>query len=52
MDDKFWYLKNCDLFDRLEPDDLSKLESRAKSRKFKRGSLGYLQTDRGDSVLP
>lgn len=51
MDDKFWYLKNCDLFERLTPEEVAKLESRSKTRSFKRGSLIYLPTDRGDSVL-
>lgn len=51
MDDKFWYLKNCDLFERLAPDEIAALESRSRSRKFPRGSLIYLPTDRSESVL-
>lgn len=51
MDSKFWYLKNCDLFERLRPEQIARLESRCQSRKFARGSLLYLPSDRGDSVL-
>ena len=51
MDDKFWYLKNCDLFERLTPEQVQRLESRSRSRKFERRSLIYLPTDHGDSVF-
>jgi len=51
MDDKFWYLKNCDLFERLTPDQAEHLESRSKARKFRRGDLIYLPSDSSDSVL-
>lgn len=51
MDDKFWYLKSCDLFAQLTPEQVERLESRARLRKFARGSLIYLPTDRGDSVF-
>lgn len=51
MDDKFWYLKNCDLFERLNADQIARVESRSKSRKFSRGSLIYLPSDSSTSVL-
>lgn len=51
MDEKFWYLKNCDLFERLTPEQIQHLESRAKSRDFKRGQVIYLPSDQADSVL-
>ena len=51
MDDKFWHLKNCDLFERLTPEQTERLETRAKVREFKRGSLIYLPSDLSDSVL-
>ncbi len=51
MDEKFWYLKNCSLFECLSDDHVRRLESRAKSRAFKRGSLVYVPTDQGDCVL-
>jgi CRP/FNR family cyclic AMP-dependent transcriptional regulator len=51
MDEKFWYLKNCDLFERLTPEQLSRLESRSRSKTFQRSSLLYLPTDRSESIL-
>ena len=51
MDEKFWYLKNCDLFERLTPEQLSRLESRSRSKTFERNSLLYLPTDRSDAIL-
>lgn len=51
MEDRFWYLKNCDLFERLTPEQISRLESRSKSKKFARGSMLYLPADRSESVL-
>lgn len=51
MNDKFWYLKSCELFERLTPSQCERLESRARSRKFDRNSLIYVPTDAGESVL-
>jgi CRP/FNR family transcriptional regulator, cyclic AMP receptor protein len=51
MSDKFWYLKQSDLFGQLSPDEVSRVESRSRVRTFKRASLIYLPTDRSDSVL-
>jgi CRP-like cAMP-binding protein len=51
MDDKFWYLKHCDLFERLTPAQISRVESRSKTRTFERGSLVYLPSDENDSLL-
>jgi len=51
MDDKFWYLKSCDLFERLDKEQVSRLESRSTSRIFQRNSLVYVPTDENDSVL-
>jgi CRP-like cAMP-binding protein len=51
MDDKFWYLKNCDLFERLTADQIAKVESRSRFRAFDRGSLVYLPGDASESVL-
>lgn len=51
MEEKFWYLKNCDLFERLTPEQIQRLESRSKSRDFKRGQVIYLPSDQADSVL-
>ncbi|GAB4135351.1 MAG: Crp/Fnr family transcriptional regulator [Planctomycetaceae bacterium] len=51
MNDKFWYLKHCDLFNQLSSDELSRLESRARFKSFKKGDLVYLPTDRNDSII-
>lgn len=51
MADKLWYLKNCNLFERLPPDHLGRLESRSKYRQFPRKSLIYLPSEQSDSVL-
>lgn len=51
MDDKFWYLKNCSLFERLTPQQIQQLESKSKARQFKKGELVYVPSDQGESVL-
>ena len=38
MDEKFWYLKNCSLFECLSDEHVRRLEGRAKARTFKRGA--------------
>jgi len=51
MKDKFWYLKNCDLFERLTATQVERLEARCKAKAFQRGALVYLPADEEDSVL-
>src|SRR5688572_11730611 len=51
MDDKFWHLKHCDLFERLPPERIAALESHARSRTFERGGLIYLPSDQSEAVL-
>lgn len=51
MDGRFWYLKNCPLFERLGPDEIARVESRSRSRDFPARSQIYLPQDSGDSVL-
>ena len=51
MDDKFWYLKNCNLFALLTSEQIERLESRSRSRKFERNGLIYLPSDHSESVL-
>ena len=51
MDEKFWYLKNCSLFECLSDEHVRRLEARAKARNFKRGALVYVPSDQGDCVL-
>jgi CRP-like cAMP-binding protein len=51
MDGKLWYLKRCDLFERLTPAQAERLERHALMRTFKRRSLIYLPDEPGQSVL-
>lgn len=51
MDDRFWYLKNSDLFNRLSPEQILQLESRCRIRSFERRNLVYLPADASNAVL-
>ena len=49
--ERVWHLKNCELFERLSPDEIGRLESRSKMRNFARKALIYLPADEARSVL-
>ena len=51
MTDKFWYLKSCDLFERLTREQVGRLESHSKVGTFGRNSLVYMPSDQSDSVM-
>ncbi|MCA9231521.1 MAG: Crp/Fnr family transcriptional regulator [Planctomycetales bacterium] len=51
MSERLWYLKRCDLFQRLSPAQLGALESSCRMRQFARGTPIYLPADSADSVL-
>lgn len=51
MRDSFWYLKNCDLFARLAPNDIAHLESQSRMRQLKRGEPVYLPHQEADGVI-
>ena len=51
MPERHWYLKRCQLFERLSPAELAALELRSRARKFPRGSPIYLPADAADAVL-
>jgi len=51
MDDKYWYLKRCELFEQLEGVQIARLEAQSQVRVFDRKSLVYLPDDESDSVL-
>lgn len=51
MTEKLWYLKQCNLFQQLTPEQLAPLEAQARSRQFSRGSPIYLPADYADGVL-
>ena len=45
MPQRFWYVRNCSLFERLGPEPLARLERVARIRKFPRDSAVYLPSD-------
>lgn len=51
MEDKFWFLKQCGLFEKLAPAEIEQVESRSRMRKFAKSSVIYLPSDQSDSVL-
>src|SRR5262249_179431 len=51
MTEKIWYLKRCDLFQRLTPMQKRRLESGAGMRTFRRHEMIYFPTEPGESVL-
>ena len=51
MQDKHWFLKRCDLFTRLQPDQLTRLEARSRIGDFPRGKLIYLPSDASDGCF-
>ncbi|QDT33259.1 Crp/Fnr family transcriptional regulator [Thalassoglobus polymorphus] len=50
MEDKFWYLKNCPLFEKLSERHVQELESQSRSRTFMKGGMIYMPADHGESV--
>lgn len=51
MEGKLWYLKHCDLFGELTPEQIERLESHALIRRFKRQETVYAPGEPGRSVL-
>ncbi len=51
MDEKYWYLKRCELFEQLDEAQIARLEAVSQVRVFDRNSLIYLPEDESDSVL-
>lgn len=50
MSKTHWYLKHCDLFEQLSESEIGRLETRSRTRDFKRGCPIYLPADPGDAV--
>ncbi|CAN5857640.1 Crp/Fnr family transcriptional regulator [soil metagenome] len=48
---KLWYLKRCELFEQLSPEQGEQLERRAALRGFRKGEFVYVPGDPGRSVL-
>ncbi len=51
MSEKLWFLKQCNIFEQLAPDELAWLEARSRARSFPRGSPIYLPAESAESVL-
>lgn len=51
MDRKLWYVKGCDLFSTLTPEQAERLDRHAYIRTYKRHSLIYSPTEPGESIL-
>jgi len=51
MSERLWYLKHCDLFQRLSPEQLATVESRSRIRECPRGTPIYLPADYANGVL-
>ena len=51
MSEKLWFLKNCNLFERLSEDQLRGVEGRSRSREFPRKTPIYLPADQSNSVF-
>lgn len=51
MSERLWYLKQCDLFQQLPPDQIAVLESQCRVRSFPRSTPIYLPSDHANGVL-
>ena len=51
MTEELWYLKQCDLFRQITPEETARIEPRCRARHFKRGEPIYLPSDSADSAL-
>jgi CRP/FNR family transcriptional regulator, cyclic AMP receptor protein len=51
MSDRLWYLKRCELFERLTSEQLAALESHCSMRKFPKRSLVYSPRDPTEGVF-
>ena len=51
MDRSIWFLKRCDLFERLDETEAAQLNRHALVRRFKKRALVYCPTEPGQSVM-
>ena len=51
MQEKHWFLKRCDLFARLQPNQLAHLETCCRIAEFVRGKLIYLPSDTSEGCF-
>ncbi len=50
MNERIWFLKNCDLLQKMSPDQLDLLEKHCQQRKFVAASPIYLPSENADSI--
>jgi CRP-like cAMP-binding protein len=51
MSEKLWYLNRCQLFERLTPKELERLEARCRAKSFPRNTPVYLPIDEAHAVF-
>lgn len=51
MAECFWYMKQCNLFGQVAPEDIAWLEGHSRMRKLKRGEPIYLPSQSADGVV-
>jgi CRP-like cAMP-binding protein len=51
MPNKLWYLKRCDLFEHLTPEQAERLDHHALTRMFPKGALVYSPSEPGQTVM-
>lgn len=51
MAECFWYMKQCNLFSHVAPEDIAWLEGHSRMRKLKRGEPIYLPSQSADGVV-
>lgn len=50
MNERIWFLKNCDMLQQMSPDQLDSLEKHCQRRKFAAASPIYLPSENADSI--
>ena len=50
MPDQLWHIKHCQMFQRLTPNEIGRLESHSRTRTYPAGSAIYLPSERADAV--
>lgn len=51
MSERLWYLKQCDLFQQLPPEQIAALEGQCRVKAFPRATPVYLPSDQADGVM-
>jgi len=51
MDERFWFLKQCPLFEQLTENEIRAVEADSRARQFARGNVVYMPEETGDAVF-